>query len=151
MFWGCMGWKGTGFGARLDSTLTKELYVEILGDELLQSLEHLEMEQEEVIFQHDNAHPHQAKVSLKWLEDNGFECLEWPSNSPDLNPIENLWSELKRHLGRYEKPPGGMLELWEWVQDVWDGFGVEYCQKLIESMPRRMAMVVAKKGGSIPY
>jgi hypothetical protein len=122
MFWGCMSWLGTGYGTKLESSLTKDVYVEILEDELLQSLEHSGMSQEEVIFQHDNACPHQAKVSLKWLEDHGIQCLEWTANSPDLNPIENLWSELKRHLGEFEHRPGGMLELWERVQTVWDEF-----------------------------
>jgi transposase len=109
------------------------------------------MKAEEVIYMHDNARPHQAKVSVKWLEAHGIECLEWPANSPDLNPIENLWSELKRRLGNYEEVPKGMLELWERVQVVWDNLVPEYCQKLIESMPRHMAMVLERKGKSIPY
>ncbi|KAJ1305327.1 hypothetical protein OPQ81_000345 [Rhizoctonia solani] len=151
MFWGCMGWNGTRFGAKLERTLNSELYVEILGDEFLKSLVHLGLEQEEVIFMHDNAHPHKAKIVGKWLEDNGIDCVEWPANSPDLNPIKNLWAELKRRLGEYENAPAGMLEFWDRVQDVWDDFSEEYCQKLIKSMPRRMAMVIEKKGGSIPY
>jgi transposase len=103
--------------------LNGERYVEVLEDELLRSLEHLGIEPGEVLFQQDNARPHIAKVSLKWFEDHGIETLEWPSNSPDLNPIENLWAELKRRLGEYEHPPGGMIELWNRVQDIWDGFG----------------------------
>jgi transposase len=125
--------------------------VQILEDELTQSLEHLGMKADEVISMHDNARPHQAKVSVQWLEDHGIKCLEWPANSPDLNPIENLWSELKRRLGNYEEIPKGMLELWERVQVVWDNLVPEYCQKLIESMPRRMAIVLERKGKSIPY
>lgn len=151
MFWGCMGWQGTGFGCRLDGPLKKELYLEILGDELSQSLELLGMDEEEVIFQQDNASAHKAKVCLNWLNDHGIELLEWPANSPDLNPIENLWAEMKRHLGEYENPPGGILELWERVQDVWDRFRKDYCQKLIESMPRHMALVLERKGKAIPY
>ncbi|QRV82134.1 Transposase [Ceratobasidium sp. AG-Ba] len=151
MFWGCMGWSGTGFGCRLERSLNKELYLEILGDEFSRSLEYLGMEPGEVIFQQDNASSHKAKVCLKWFEDHGIEVMEWPANSPDLNPIENLWAELKRRLGEYEDPPGGILELWERVQDVWNSFGEDYCQKLIESMPRRMAMVLRRKGKAIPY
>ncbi|KAJ1308225.1 hypothetical protein OPQ81_003940 [Rhizoctonia solani] len=151
MFWGCMGWNGTGFGTKLNTTLKKEVYIDILADEFLKSLEHLGLEREEVIFMHDNAHPHQAKIVKEWLEDNEIECLEWPANSPELNPIENLWAELKRCLGEYKEPPSGMLELWERVQAVWDDFGVGYCWKLIESMPKLMALVLKKKGGLIPY
>ncbi|KAJ1300251.1 hypothetical protein OPQ81_005080 [Rhizoctonia solani] len=151
MFWGCMGWNGTGFGAKLERKLNSELYVEILGDEFLKSLAHLGLEQEEVIFMHDHPRPHKAKIVGTWLEDNGIDCVEWPANSPDLNPIENLWAELKRRLGEYENAPAGMLGFWDRVQDVWDDFAEEYFQKLIKSMPRCMTMVIEKKGGSIPY
>ena len=41
-------------------------------------------------------------------------------NKPDLNPIEHLWGHLKRRLGGYEEPAGGMLELWERVQKEWE-------------------------------
>jgi hypothetical protein len=90
-------------------------------------------------------------VCLKWLDDQGIEVMGWPLNSPDLNPIENLWAELKRCLGTYKSPPGGMLELWDRVQTEWDAFTPEYCQQLVESMPQRMAMVLRNKGHSIKY
>jgi transposase len=151
MFWGCMGWLGTGFGCCLERTLNKELYLEILGEEFSWSLEHLGLEPGEVIFQQENASSHKARVCLNWFEEHGIELLEWSAMSPDLNPIENLWAELKQRLRKYEYPPGGVLELWERVQEVWDGFGEDYCQKLIESLPRRMAMLLKSKGKSIPY
>ena len=97
-----------------------------------------------------NARPHKAKVTQQWLEDNNIQCFEWPANSPNLNPIENLWAELKRRLGEYESPPEGILQLWSRVQEVWNGFGEDYCQKLIESMPNCMAWVIKRKGKSIP-
>jgi transposase len=122
MFWGCMGWQGTGYGSKLETSLTKEVYVQILEDEFLKSLEHLGMEPKELIYMHDNARPHKAKISLKWPEEHGIECLEWTANSPDLNPIENLWAELKRRLGEYQEPLNGMLELGDRVQTIWDGF-----------------------------
>ncbi|KAJ1307113.1 hypothetical protein OPQ81_001231 [Rhizoctonia solani] len=151
MFWGCMGWLGTGHACRLDAPMTKELYLEVLRDEFLWSLEHLGMDQQEAILMHDNAPAHRAKIVCEWLKEHQIECIEWPANSPDLNPIENLWAELKRRLGEYEEVPEGMLGLWDRVQAVWDGFAPEYCRKLVESMPTRMAMVIKKGGKPIPY
>jgi transposase len=131
--------------------MTKQVYLEILGDEMGRSVEHLGFDPGEVIFQQDNASSHKAKVCMQWFEDHGIELLEWPPSSPDLNPIGNLWAELKRHLGTYKYPLGGMLELWEHVQTEWDGIEPEYCHRLIESMPDRMAQVLHRKGGAIDY
>lgn len=75
----------------------------------------------------------------------------WPAQSLDLNPIEHLWSHLKRKLVEYEEPPKGIHELWERVQVEWDQIGAGVCQNLIESMPRRVEQVIKAKGGYTKY
>lgn len=151
MFWGCMGWKGVGNGARIEGIMNKELYLEILEDNLLESIEEWGMEAKNVIFQQDNDPKHTAKTTQAWLSNQEFRVMGWPAQSPDLNPIEHLWEHLKRKLAEYETPPRGVNELWERVAETWPTIDAEFCQKLILSMPARLEAVIQAKGGITKY
>ena len=52
------------------------------------------------VFQHDNDPKHKSKVVSEWINEKRIKVLEWPAQSPDLNPIENMWSIMKHHLGK---------------------------------------------------
>ncbi len=56
-----------------------------------------------LIFQQDLAPAHTAKSTKSWLNDHGVGVLDWPANSPDLNPIDNLWGIVKRKM-RNKRP-----------------------------------------------
>ena len=128
-----------------------DLYVAILEDELQQSLIYWDKSADDIIFQQDNNFKHTSKKAQKWFEDNGFTVLKWPAQSPDLNPIEHLWNHLKRKLGKYEEPANSINELWERIQKEWEAIPKEECQKLIESMHRRLSAVIRAKGGYTKY
>ena len=85
------------------------------------------------------------------MEDNNITLLDWPAQSPDLNPIEHLWTHLKRKLAEYEEPAKGITELWERVEREWEGIEKSVCQNLISSMPRRVAAVIKAKRGYTKY
>ncbi|KAG0733031.1 hypothetical protein G6F23_013737 [Rhizopus arrhizus] len=130
--------------------------VEILEDELKRTIEYginkQGLERHQVIFQHDNDPEHTSKLVKKYLEQQSYNILEWPAQSPELNPIENMWSLLKRRLNDYETAPKGMNELYERVTKVWYVLmKPEECQKVIETMPKRIKQCIKDKGRWTDY
>ena len=105
----------------------------------------------DIIFQHDNDTKLRAKSTMKWLEDHGFEVLDWPSQSPDLNPIEHIWWIVKNKLKDYPTIPKNNDELWKRVEDVWNNIGSDICLNIVRSMARRVAAVISAKGGHTKY
>ena len=77
--------------------------------------------------------------------------LDWPPQSPDLNPIEHLWQYIKMQLAKHETLAKEVWEIWEGVAEVWNNIEPEVCQNLIESMPRRVEAVMKAKGGNTKY
>ncbi len=73
----------------------------------------------------------------------GIPVLNWPANSPDLNPIENLWGIVKRKM-RYARP-NNAEELKATIRATWALITPEQCHRLIDSMPRRIAAVIQAK------
>ena len=99
----------------------------------------------------DNGTPcHKSKVVLKYLRKSKVKILDWPGNSPECNPIENLRSYIKNKVA--EKKPTGAKELVTSIKKVWvKEISTEYCPPLVKSMPSRLAAVVREKGGHTKY
>ncbi|KAI2665187.1 Transposable element Tcb1 transposase [Labeo rohita] len=91
-------------------------YQEILEHFMLPSAEKLYGD-EDFIFPHDLAPAHSAKTTGKWFTDHGITVLNWPANSPDLNPIENLWDIVKRKLR--DARPNTLDELKAAIEASW--------------------------------
>lgn len=84
------------------------------------------------------------------MEKNGIVQLEWPGNSPDLNPIENLWAIVKKQVA--EKKPKNKTDLDNIIMDTWhNDISEELLQTLVTSMPRRIKAVIKAKGGATKY
>lgn len=145
--WGCFTAQGIGYLCRIDGNMDAELYCKILEEDFLETLEYYDLDIIDVVFQHDNDPKHKARKTKEWLETNGVEVLDWPAQSPDLNPIENLWSELERRLRKDDHIITNKDTLWEKIQTSWNNIETEVCTKLIETMPTRIDDVIKQKGG----
>lgn len=151
MVWGCMTAHGVGNLVKIEGTMDSKLYCQILQEDLLESIEYHGLESQDIVFQHDNDPKHSARVTKQWLQDAEIEVLDWPPQSPDLNPIEHLWEDFKRQLSDYQRTPTSVKELWERAGKVWYKTSQEKCRELIDSMPQRVAAVLKAKGGYTKY
>ena len=97
----------------------------------------------------DNDPKHTSKVVANWLKDNKVKVLMWPSQSPDLNPIENLWAELKKRVGT--RRPTNLTQLQQLSQEEWAKPYPTDCGKLVEGYLKHLTQVKPFKGNATKY
>lgn len=148
---GCMAKASVGCLQVLEGTINAEKYIkDILNSKLLQSASDIFGEGASFIFQQDGAPCHTAKKCVGWFRENKVELMDWPGNSPDLNPIENLWARLKRAVA--VQRPSNKRQLTEAVINSWFHVITEAdLQQLVESMPMRCKAVIKAKGYPTRY
>lgn len=149
MVWGCMSAKGVGTLHFVNGLVNAQKYIDILRNSLIPSVETL-TGNDEWTFQQDGASCHTAKITKKWLQDNSINVLaDWPSSSPDLSPIENIWGIMKRKLR--SDPQRTVDGLKQRITDIWNSITPEYCKKLLDTMPARINAVIKAKGDVTQY
>ncbi len=142
MIWAAMSSAGVGPLCFLKSTVNAAIYQEILEHFMLPSADKLYGDAD-FIFQQVLAPAHTAKGTKSWFNDHGVTVLDWPANSPDLNPIENLWGIVKTKMR--DTRPNNADDLKATVKETWASIPPQQCHKLITSMPRRIEAVIKVK------
>jgi len=146
--WGCFCGAGLGKLQNIEGNLDTTKYLAILENTMLPSKIDL-FGRKDWIFQQDNDPKHTAGATKEWLQRKRIEVMEWPPQSPDLNPIENVWSIMHKNMGN--KKPRNVSQLLKCVQRAWNEVDVDYLKALVNSMPKRCEAVIAEKGQNTKY
>uniref|UniRef100_A0A8C7SLW5 Transposase Tc1-like domain-containing protein n=1 Tax=Oncorhynchus mykiss TaxID=8022 RepID=A0A8C7SLW5_ONCMY len=142
ILWGCFSAKGTGRLHRIEGRMDVAMYREILANNLLPSVRALKMGRGWV-FQHDNNPKHTARATKEWLHKKHVKVLEWPSQSPDQNPIENIWRELKVRI--IQRQPRNLKDLEKVCMEEWPKIPAAVCANLVKNCRKSMISVIANK------
>ncbi|KAK3545498.1 hypothetical protein QTP70_007744 [Hemibagrus guttatus] len=122
--------------------MNSAVYQKILKENVRPSVYDLKLKRTWVL-QQDNDPKHTRKSTSEWLKKNKMKTLEWPSQSPDLNPIEMLWHDLKKVV--QARKPSSVAELQQFCKDEWAKIPPQRCNRLIASYGKRLIAVVAAK------
>ena len=147
MVWGSMCWHGVGSLVKLEGRLNSTAYQRVLEEHMIADAE--AMIGEDFVFQQDNAPIHTSRSTRQWLREHDVTLLEWPPKSPDANPIENLWRDMKTAANRFQ--PTTSDELWDALQEAWQQIPLAHIRNLVESVPRRLDAIRTAKGGNTRY
>ena len=150
MVWGCFSAFGVGEFYKIDGIMNASKYRQILINHMRPSAEKI-FKDKSFIFQHDNdpKHTNTSNEVKNYLKNRKINVLDWPSQSPDLNPIENLWKEL--NFRTKSRKVNTEEELYEVLPKEWNTIDSSFLQKLVDSMPDRCQDVIKNKGMPINY
>ncbi|KAK3535289.1 hypothetical protein QTP70_007432 [Hemibagrus guttatus] len=128
---------GVGLGplAPVKGTLNASAYQDILDNFMLPTLWE-QFGDDPFLFQHDCTPVTKARSIKTWMSEFGVEELDWPAQSPDLNPIEHLWDELEWRLRARPSRPTSVPDLTNVLLEERSKIPINTLLNLVESLPR---------------
>ncbi|CAF3067452.1 unnamed protein product, partial [Rotaria sp. Silwood2] len=147
-FWSVITWQGTGCFRVYSENTNSDVYCDILDNYLVPTLQLYGLE-DNFMFQHDSARYHTSKQTDGKLQELNVKVLKWPAKSPDLNPIEHLWSIIDNKLK--SRRMCSVKDLTDGLSAEWLSITQELCEKLVFSMPQRIQKCIAVNGKCIDY
>jgi transposase len=152
MFWGCFSAYGTGPLVALEGNQDQYSYRQTLRKHLLPEIRLARRDYGiDMTFMQDNAPCHKTDLIRDFLHQHGIPTLDWPPQSPDMNPIENLWHIVKKRRQKKYGIPRTQDELIEQVFDIWSNLEFSLLIKLVDSIENRLKEVLRLKGRATKY
>jgi hypothetical protein len=140
-FWAWISVDSPGVMLHVEDRLNSDVYVRILEDVMLSSVLRI-FPNFNFIFQQDNCSVHTAHRVADWFGNNNINVLDWPSRSPDLNPLENMWGLLVRNLQQRRQVFRNRTDLLTAITIAWQSLPRYYHRDLCLSMSRRVRRVI---------
>ncbi len=147
MVWGGFSIKGLVGYHSFNTIMDGNYYVQILQDHLIRNAR--KQFGRRWRLQQDNDPKHKSRVAQQFLSKEAPEVIDWPSNSPDVNPVENLWSIIKRRVEK--RKPTNLQELDIFLHEEWDKTDMVVLSHLVDSMQSRCLALIKSKGERINY
>lgn len=147
MVWGAFSAKGVSPLHRIEGIMDRHKYIGILQN-VMHPFARVSIGRG-FIFQQDNDPKHASRDVRNWFACKRINVLQWPSQSPDLNPIEHLWEELSRRLK--DKKSKNAAEKFKDLKEEWQRIPQTVLDNLIKSMPRRCQAVIDANGFATKY
>jgi transposase len=88
-------------------------------------------------------------MTILWKKEYEITSIDWPSNSPDLNPMENVWEVLKRETAKARVDT--KEDFIKCIEDAWNSINQDTINKIIDSMSERIQEIINNKGDTINY
>lgn len=150
--WGAVSKDGLGPLVRLEGTFNAEAYCDVIASIMVPYALDGPFPDGFYYFQQDRSPIHMAKSVICLLEQLGVMVLEWPPQGADMNICENVWGAMKTALSRRPLQCGSQEALWAAVHEEWERLRTsDFAARLFDSIPRRMAAVVAAGGDFTKY
>ncbi len=152
MFWGCFSSFGFGPLVVVEGTMDSEKYISTIQDYLLDEIHHVKSQYGvNMVFMQDNASCHKSTQTMRFFDECGLKTLKWPPQSPDLNPIENLWAYIKRKRQQKFGLVTSKVELIDQIFEIWEGLDDEFAWVLSQSASTRLTVCASRNGEHTGY
>ena len=149
MVWAAISYKHKTPLFFIEKNMNSEFYVEMIGNFFLPEAN--SVYGDNFLLQQDNASVHRSKFSMETFEDWGIKIFNFPTKSPDLSPIENMWSLLSQRVYNHGRTYKNLKDLKNSLTTEWNQIDQKMVKKLINSMPIRMKEVIQTKGDATHY